>query len=213
MMGNINYEHTSIFIEDLLNDTDFIDIRKYAIENNVPIMNSQTKEFIISVLEIAKPRRILELGTAIGYSSLCFKKYTDADITTIELDKNTAEIAKRNFEKYNVNVNLINDNAMKALRTIDQGFDFVFIDANKSRYLDYFKITSKLLNKDGIIIADNVLFRGEVCNDNIMEKRKNTLVKRLRNFLAYITDLEDFKTSIIPIGDGLTLSVRRDNDR
>ncbi len=212
-MGNINYEHTSIFIEDLLNDTDFIDIRKYAIENNVPIMNSQTKEFIISVLEIAKPRRILELGTAIGYSSLCFKKYTDADITTIELDKNTAEIAKRNFEKYNVNVNLINDNAMKALRTIDQGFDFVFIDANKSRYLDYFKITSKLLNKDGIIIADNVLFRGEVCNDNIMEKRKNTLVKRLRNFLAYITDLEDFKTSIIPIGDGLTLSVRRDNDR
>lgn len=212
-MGNINYEHTSIFIEDLLNDTDFIDIRKYAIKNNVPIMNSQTKEFIISVLEIAKPRRILELGTAIGYSSLCFKKYTDADITTIELDKNTAEIAKRNFEKYNVNVNLINDNAMKALRTIDQGFDFVFIDANKSRYLDYFKITSKLLNKDGIIIADNVLFRGEVCNDNIMEKRKNTLVKRLRNFLAYITDLEDFKTSIIPIGDGLTLSVRRDNDR
>lgn len=212
-MGNINYEHTSIFIEDLLNDTDFIDIRKYAIENNVPIMNSQTKEFIISVLEIAKPRRILELGTAIGYSSLCFKKYTDADITTIELDKNTAEIAKKNFEKYNVNVNLINDNAMKALRTIDQGFDFVFIDANKSRYLDYFKITSKLLNKDGIIIADNVLFRGEVCNDNIMEKRKNTLVKRLRNFLAYITDLEDFKTSIIPIGDGLTLSVRRDNDR
>lgn len=212
-MGNINYEHTSIFIEDLLNDTDFIDIRKYAIENNVPIMNSQTKEFIISVLEIAKPRRILELGTAIGYSSLCFKKYTDADITTIELDKNTAEIAKRNFEKYNVNVNLINDNAMKALRTIDQGFDFVFIDANKSRYLDYFKITSKLLNEDGIIIADNVLFRGEVCNDNIMEKRKNTLVKRLRNFLAYITDLEDFKTSIIPIGDGLTLSVRRDNDR
>lgn len=212
-MGNINYEHTSIFIEDLLNDTDFIDIRKYAIENNVPIMNSQTKEFIISVLEIAKPRRILELGTAIGYSSLCFKKYTDADITTIELDKNTAEIAKRNFEKYNVNVNLINDNAIKALRTIDQGFDFVFIDANKSRYLDYFKITSKLLNKDGIIIADNVLFRGEVCNDNIMEKRKNTLVKRLRNFLAYITDLEDFKTSIIPIGDGLTLSVRRDNDR
>lgn len=212
-MGNINYEHTSIFIEDLLNDTDFIDIRKYAIENNVPIMNSQTKEFIISVLEIAKPRRILELGTAIGYSSLCFKKYTDADITTIELDKNSAEIAKRNFEKYNVNVNLINDNAMKALRTIDQGFDFVFIDANKSRYLDYFKITSKLLNKDGIIIADNVLFRGEVCNDNIMEKRKNTLVKRLRNFLAYITDLEDFKTSIIPIGDGLTLSVRRDNDR
>ncbi|MEQ0487480.1 O-methyltransferase [Anaerococcus murdochii] len=212
-MGNINYEYTSLFIEDLLNDTDFVDLRKYAIENDVPIMNSQTKELITSILQIAKPKKILEIGTAIGYSSLCFKKYTGADITTIELDTATAEIARNNFKKYNVNVNLINDDAMKALRTIDQGFDFVFIDANKSRYLDYFKITSKLLNKGGIIIADNVLFRGEVCNDDIMEKRKNTLVKRLRNFLAYITDLEDFTTSVIPIGDGLTLSVRRDNDR
>ena len=212
-MGNINYEYTSLFIEDLLDDTDFVDLRKYAIENDVPIMNSQTKELIISILQIAKPKKILEIGTAIGYSSLCFKKYTGADITTIELDKATAGIARENFKKYNVNVNLINDDAMKALRTIDQGFDFVFIDANKSRYLDYFKITSKLLNKGGIIIADNVLFRGEVCNDDIMEKRKNTLVKRLRNFLAYITDLEEFTTSVIPIGDGLTLSVRRDNDR
>lgn len=211
-MANINYKHTSQFIEDLLNDTDFVDIRKYAIENNVPIMNSQTKELIISILQILKPKTILEIGTAIGYSSLCFSKYTNADITTIELDEKTASIAQENFNKYNVNVNLINDDAMKALRNINQGFDFVFIDANKSRYLDYFKITSKFLNRGGIIIADNVLFRGEVCNDDIMEKRKNTLVKRLRNFLAYITDLEDFTTSVIPIGDGLTLSVRRDNE-
>ncbi|WP_311481506.1 O-methyltransferase [uncultured Anaerococcus sp.] len=212
-MGNINYNYTSLFIEDLLNDTDFVDIRKYAIANDVPIMNSQTKELIISILMVAKPKNILEIGTAIGYSALCFSKYTGADITTIELNKATAEIAKENFKKYNVKVNLINDDAMKALRNINQGFDFVFIDANKSRYLDYFKMASKLLNKGGIIIADNVLFRGEVCNDDIMEKRKNTLVKRLRNFLAYITDLEDFTTSVIPIGDGLTLSVRRDNDR
>lgn len=212
-MGNINYKYTSLFIEDLLNDTDFVELRKYALKNNVPIMNSQTKELIVSILEIAKPKKILEIGTAIGYSSLIFEKYTGADITTIELDKDTAAIAKENFKKHNVNVNLINDDAMKALRNIDQGFDFVFIDANKSRYLDYFKMTSKLLNKGGIIIADNVLFRGEVCNDDIMEKRKNTLVKRLRNFLAYITDLEDFNTSVIPIGDGLTLSVRRNNER
>ena len=212
-MGNINYKYTSLFIEDLLNDTDFVELRKYALKNNVPIMNSQTKELIVSILEIAKPKKILEIGTAIGYSSLIFEKYTGADITTIELDKDTAAIAKENFKKYNVNVNLINDDAMKALRNIDQGFDFVFIDANKSRYLDYFKMTSKLLNNGGIIIADNVLFRGEVCNDDIMEKRKNTLVKRLRNFLAYITDLENFNTSVIPIGDGLTLSVRRNNER
>ena len=74
-MGNINYEYTSLFIEDLLNDTDFVDLRKYAIDNDVPIMNSKTKELIISILQISKPKKILEIGTAIGYSSLCFKKY------------------------------------------------------------------------------------------------------------------------------------------
>ena len=208
-MGNINYKHSSQFIEDLLEDVDFIELRKYAKENKVPIMNSQTKELLVSLIKIAKPKKILEIGTAIGYSSLIFSKYSDAQITTIELDENTAKIANNNFKKYKTNIKLINDDAMKALRNIDQGFDFVFIDANKSRYLDYFKITSKLLNEGGIIVADNVLFRGEVCNDDLIEKRKITLVKNLRKFLAYITNNEDFISSIIPIGDGLTISVRR----
>lgn len=212
-MGNINYNHTSLFIENLLLDDDFLDLREYARINNYPIMNNQTKELLISILKISKPKNILEIGTAIGYSALCFEKYTGADITTIELDPSSAEIARNNFKKYKANINLINDDAMKALKNINQGFDFVFIDANKSRYLDYFKITSNLLNKGGIIIADNVLFRGEVCNDDLVEKRKNTLVKRLRNFLAYVTDNEDFQTSVIPIGDGLTISVRRDDER
>lgn len=208
-MGNINYKHSSQFIEDLLEDVDFLELRKYAEENRVPIMNSQTKELLVSLIKIAKPKKILEIGTAIGYSSLIFSKYSDAHITTIELDEDTAKIANDNFKKYKTNINLINDDAMKALRNIDQGFDFVFIDANKSRYLDYFKITSKLLNEGGIIVADNVLFRGEVCNDDLIEKRKITLVKNLRKFLAYITHNEDFISSIIPIGDGLTISVRR----
>lgn len=208
-MGNINYKYSSQFIEDLLEDVDFIELRKYAKENRVPIMNSQTKELLVSLIKISKPKKILEIGTAIGYSSLIFSKYSDAQITTIELDENTAKIANNNFKKYKTNIKLINDDAMKALRNIDQGFDFVFIDANKSRYLDYFKITSKLLNEGGIIVADNVLFRGEVCNDDLIEKRKITLVKNLRKFLAYITNNEDFISSIIPIGDGLTISVRR----
>ena len=210
---NINYNHIVDYLNNIYIDEDFIEIRNYGIENNIPIMKLETKEFLKSLVLISKPKNILEIGTAIGYSSLLFSKYSNANITTIEKSKEISEIAKANFSKYNKKINLINMDAKKALNNFNQGFDFVFIDANKSRYLDYFKITSKLLNKGGIIIADNVLFRGEVCNDDIMEKRKNTLVKRLRNFLAYITDLEDFTTSVIPIGDGLTLSVRRDNDR
>ena len=210
---NINYEHIVNYLNNIYIDEDFLDLKNYGNDNNIPIMKLETKEFLKQLVIIQKPKNILEIGTAIGYSSLLFSKYTDASITTIEKSKKMYEIAKSNFKKYKKDINIINMDAKKALNNINQGFDFVFIDANKSRYLDYFKITSKLLNKGGIIIADNVLFRGEVCNDDIMEKRKNTLVKRLRNFLAYITDLEEFTTSVIPIGDGLTLSVRRDNDR
>ena len=94
------------------------------------------------------------------------------------------------------------------MSNINQGFDFVFIDANKAHYIDYFKMSAKLLNKNGIIIADNVLFRGMVLNDDLVDKRMITIVKRLRNYLAYVVDRDDFKSIIIPIGDGLTLSVK-----
>ena len=171
-------------------------------------MNTETKEFIKTILISQKPESILEIGSAIGYSALVFDKYTNADITTIELDKKTSDIAKNNFNKYNVEIKLINDDAQKALNNISQGFDFVFIDANKASYIDYFEKTSKLLNPGGIIIADNVLFKGMVLNDDYVDRRMITIVKRLRNYLAYVMDRSDFQTTIIPIGDGLTLSIK-----
>ena len=100
----------------------------------------------------------------------------------------------------------------KALTNLNQGFDFVFIDANKSNYKFYFDYVDKnLLNDGGVIICDNILFRGEVCNDDLIEKRKITIVKRLRKFLAYITSRNDYITSIIPIGDGISISCKGKN--
>ncbi|WP_099320698.1 O-methyltransferase [Anaerococcus sp. Marseille-P3625] len=207
-MKYINYPHTSAYLKNIIEDNDFLELRAYAEKHNVPIMNIETKEFIKAILEINTPKTILEIGSAIGYSSLVFYKYTKAKITTIEIDEKTSDIAKNNFKKYNAPINLINDDAIKALSKINQGFDFVFIDANKAHYIDYFKITSKLLNKNGIIIADNVLFRGMVLNDDLVDKRMITIVKRLRNYLAYVVDRADFRSTIVPIGDGLTLSVK-----
>lgn len=208
-MSHINNEYVSSFINFLSEDMDYLELREYAEANNVPIMKTDTKEFLKTLVSISKPKSILEIGTAIGYSSLVFSKYSDADITTIELSSEMANIAKDNFKKYDKNINLINDDAEKALTTLNQGFDFVFIDANKSNYKFYFDYVDKyLLNKGGIIVADNILFRGEVCNDDLIEKRKITIVKRLRNFLAYITKREDYKTSIVPIGDGLSISYK-----
>ncbi len=210
---NINYEHIVNYLNNIYIDEDFLDLKNYGNDNNIPIMKLETKEFLKQLVIIQKPKNILEIGTAIGYSSLLFSKYTDASITTIEKSKKMYEIAKSNFKKYKKDINIINMDAKKALNNINQGFDFVFIDANKSQYEYYFNKALSLLNKNGIIVCDNILFRGQITNDNIINKRDITIVKNLRKFLSHITNLDDYVTSIIPIGDGISISTRRIDER
>ena len=210
---NINYNHIVDYLNNIYIDEDFIELRNYGIENNIPIMKLETKEFLKSLVLISKPKNILEIGTAIGYSSLLFSKYSNANITTIEKSKEISEIAKANFSKYNKKINLINMDAKKALNNFNQGFDFVFIDANKSQYEYYFNESLKLLNENGLIVCDNILFRGEITNDNLINRRHITMVKNLRKFLSHITNLDDYVTSIIPIGDGISLTTRRVDER
>ena len=210
---NINYEHIVNYLNNIYIDEDFLDLKNYGNDNNIPIMKLETKEFLKQLVIIQKPKNILEIGTAIGYSSLLFSKYTDASITTIEKSKKMYEIAKSNFKKYKKDINIINMDAKKALNNINQGFDFVFIDANKSQYEYYFNKALSLLNKNGIIVCDNILFRGQITNDNIIDKRDITIVKNIRKFLSHITNLDDYVTSIIPIGDGISISTRRIDER
>ena len=210
---NINYNHIVDYLNNIYIDEDFIELRNYGIENNIPIMKLETKEFLKTLVLISKPKNILEIGTAIGYSSLLFSKYSNANITTIEKSKDISEIAKANFSKYNKKINLINMDAKKALNNFNQGFDFVFIDANKSQYEYYFNESLKLLNENGLIVCDNILFRGEITNDDLINRRHITMVKNLRKFLSHITNLDDYVTSIIPIGDGISLTTRRVDER
>lgn len=210
---NINYNHIVDYLNNIYIDEDFIELRNYGIENNIPIMKLETKEFLKTLISISKPKNILEIGTAIGYSSLLFSKYSNANITTIEKSKKISEIAKANFSKYNKKINLINMDAKKALNNFNQGFDFVFIDANKSQYEYYFNESLKLLNENGHIVCDNILFRGEITNDDLINRRHITMVKNLRKFLSHITNLDDYVTSIIPIGDGISLTTRRVDER
>ena len=210
---NINYNHIVDYLNNIYIDEDFIELRNYGIENNIPIMKLETKEFLKSLVLISKPKNILEIGTAIGYSSLLFSKYSNANITTIEKSKEISEIAKANFSKYNKKINLINMDAKKALNNFNQGFDFVFIDANKSQYEYYFNESLKLLNENGLIVCDNILFRGEITSDDLINRRHITMVKNLRKFLSHITNLDEYVTSIIPIGDGISLTTRRVDER
>lgn len=206
---NINFDYISQFLNDIYVDDDYLELRKFGLENNIPIMKLESKEFIKSLLKIYKPKKILEIGTAIGYSSLVMEKYSNADILTIEKSSDMYEIALSNFKKYNKNIKIINEDAIKALNELEQGFDFVFVDANKAHYKDYFnRVNDDLLINGGIIVCDNILFRGEVTNDDLVEKRQITIVKRLRDFLSYITDLDGIHTSVLPIGDGITVSIK-----
>lgn len=207
-MSNINYDHVEDFLHGIDNSYDFIDEIIYAKQNNLPIMRKETANFIKTFLKITNPKNILEIGTCIGYSTMIFKKYSSAKITTIELSKENFEIAKDNFRKYGYEINLINDDAKKALDYINQGFDFVFIDAEKSHLKNYFDKVTKILNKNGVIVCDNVLYKGMISNDDLIERRDITIVKRIREFLVYINDLKEYRTSIIPIGDGISISIK-----
>ena len=209
-MANINYDHTSQFIEDLLEDVDFIELRKYAKENRVPIMNSQTKELLVSLVKIAKPKKILEIGTAIGYSSIIMKKTCpDAKITTVENYEKNANFARENFKKYGYDdIELIFGDGYEVMKNMDTKFDLIFIDAAKGQYIKYFEEAVRLSNKNSVIVCDNVLFRGMVCEKEFYEHRhrKITIVKRLREFLEIISDSSKYDTTIIPIDDGMSIT-------
>lgn len=207
-MYEINKDYISIFLNGIDSSTDFAEIFSYAKENNVPIIRKETSSFLKVLMKILKPKNILEIGTAIGYSALIMKKYSDAEITTIELSKKNYEIAKSNFKKYSYDINIINEDAKKALNTINQGFDFVFTDAEKTHYKYYFDKVKILLNHGGVILCDNVLFKGMIANDDLISRREITIVNRMRKFLAYISDLKEYKTSIVPLGDGISISVK-----
>lgn len=212
-MLNIN-NNIELFLEHIKDDYDFLEIKNFARKNRLPIIKTNTKDFLKIILSIKKPKKILEIGTCIAYSTLIMAKYTskETSILSIEKSKENYEFAKKNIEKenYSNKIKLMCIDAKEALNNISQGFDFIFIDANKSSYKQYFDIIKKrnLLKDNGIIICDNVLYKGYVCNDDLIKRRDITIVKRLRIFLNYITELKGYNTVILNICDGISITIK-----
>lgn len=212
MENKIVYDDVQNYIRDLsqTSDRSLIEMEEYARINHVPIIEAEVRNFLSTIVFLKKPSKILEIGTAIGYSSIVMKKaYELAKITTIEINYESAKLAKENFSKHGYeDIKIINEDASSALEKLEEKFDLIFIDAAKGQYINYFKLAKGLLNKDGIIVCDNVLFRGMVAHKELAEKRhrKVTIVKRLREFLEEITDDSKYETSIIPIDDGMSIS-------
>ena len=186
-------------------------IKEKALENRVPIIMDDTLEKIVELLKEVKPKRLLEIGAAVGYSAICFEKYVSLKIDTIEQDEERFLEAKENIESLGLTdkINLIKGNAVEILQNMnieneEDKYDFVFIDAAKSKYPIFLEEALKLTTKNAVIVADNVLFKGYVLSDYNAHKQR-TAVRHLREFLQMIKDNENLDSEILEIGDGLAV--------
>ncbi len=188
-------------------------IETKARTENVPIIRKETKELLKTLLRIKQPKRILEVGTAVGYSALYMKQYVpkETELITIENYPPRIEEASANFEKWDDSkkITLIPGDAAFVLKELKEPFDFIFMDAAKGQYIHFLPEIIRLLKKGGILLSDNVLQDGDIIESRYAIKRRNhTIHSRMREYLYILKNSEEFTTSIIPIGDGVALSVK-----
>lgn len=197
------------YIENFSSEREnFKELVDYAETNRVPIVSQDVARFIELLLKIIKPKNILEIGSAIGYSSLIMSKASDANILTIEKDEETFKILKENLKKYDTDnkIKAINDDAINTLKSMDKEvkFDFCFIDANKSQYEEYLNLVYDLTSDNALILIDNILFRGYVAKDED-NKRYRTIIKNLKKFIEDVKSDKRFTASLLTVHDGLLL--------
>lgn len=212
----ITNERVGFYISSLTPDnSDFCEcVGREAREAGVPVIRREAEGFLKMLLELKKPDRILEIGTAVGYSALIMAENTpdSCRITTIEIGERDAAKAADNFEKAGLSarIELIKGDAAEILPSLDDTFDFVFLDASKGQYMNFFNAVKGILAPGGVVLSDNVLQGGDVLKPHfIIEQRDRTVHKRMRDFLYDISHDEDFVTSIVHVGDGMAVSVRR----
>lgn len=192
-----------------MNKTELEKIKKKALEDHIPIIMDDTLEVIEKELKEIKPKKILEIGTAVGYSAICFSEFLNegGTIDTIEREADRVQEAKKNIERAEVQdrINIIEGDAVEILPTMQQSYDVVFIDASKGKYPFFLKEALRLLNKKGIIFADNVLYKGYVLSDYNKHKQR-TAVRNLREFLNLLQNDDSLDTKILEVGDGLAIA-------
>lgn len=209
---NINYDYILRYIRATIPQSHGLlkEMEEYAAENSVPISQPECMRFLEVIIKIANAKKILEIGSAIGYSAIRMSRASGGEVTTIELSDEMAELAAKNIEKAGLSdkITLIKGDARQVLPTLSGEFDLIFVDAAKGHYAEFFSESRRLLKKGGIMVSDNVLYKGMTATDELLVHRKITLVKRLRSYLEMLRDNEEFSTCLIPIGDGVALSFR-----
>ena len=188
-------------------------IEKEALDTFVQIIRKEMQSFLKVLLAIKKPKRILEVGTAIGFSALLMSEYApeDCKITTIEKYEKRSPIALENFKRAGrqEQITLLEGDALEILKSLDGSYDFIFMDAAKAQYIAYMPEVIRLLEKDGVLVSDNVLQDGDIIESRFaVDRRNRTIHSRMREYLYALKHHELLETSIIPLGDGVALSTK-----
>lgn len=193
----------------MLNYDYLTEVRKFGRDNKIPILLDDTLEYISNILDEVRPFRVLEVGTAIGYSALCFSKYLSdgGRIDTIEIESLRVEQALENIEKVGAmdKIRVLEGDALEILPYLTEEYDVVFIDAAKGKYIEFFNHALRLCKKGGYIIADNVLYKGMVQSDYNKHKQR-TAVNKLRAFIDLVLENKSLDSRLVDIGDGITVS-------
>ena len=190
------------------------ELEAYAVQNQVPIIRKEMQSFMRTLLVMNKPKRILEVGTAIGFSALWISEYMpkDAHITTIEKYEKRIPIARENFKKYGKEdqITLLEGDASDILCRLEGPFDLIFMDAAKGQYIHFLPEVLRLLPKGGVLLSDNVLQDGAIIESKFaVTRRDRTIHKRMREYLYTLKNHEQLETSILTLGDGVALSVKK----
>lgn len=189
-------------------------IEREATADYVPIIRKEMQSFLKFLLAMKKPARILEVGTAVGFSAILMAEYdpVPCQITTIENYEKRIPIARENFKRAGkeAQIALLEGDAAEVLKTLEGPYDFIFMDAAKGQYIHFLPEILRLLAKDGVLVSDNVLQDGDVIESRFAVTRRNrTIHKRMREYLYTLTHSEGLVTAVLPVGDGITLSTRR----
>lgn len=189
------------------------DIEREALETYVPIIRKEMQSFLKLILAMQKPMRILEVGTAVGFSAVLMAQYNPVpcEIVTIENYDKRIPIAKENFKRAGKEqqITLLEGDATEVLKEIEEPFDFIFMDAAKGQYINFMPEVMRLLKVGGTLVSDNVLQDGDIIESHFAVTRRNrTIYKRMREYMYELTHNEELVTVVLPVGDGITVSHR-----
>lgn len=189
-------------------------IEQEALRDRVPIIRKEMQSFLKILLMIKRPMRILEVGAAVGFSSILMSEYMPegGHITTIENYDKRIPIARANFKRAGKEeqIDLIEGDALEVMHGLEGPYDLIFVDAAKGQYIHYLPEVMRLLGTDGVLVSDNVLQEGDIIESRFaVERRNRTIHSRMREYLYELKHHDQLQTSIIPLGDGVALSVKR----